>query len=161
MCPIINKQSNRYHTTKFYERTNIIGSIIGDLSREGKSFEDNEEYCVNQLKSQGISASLEDILKYTNPKNIVESYNCYGGTGINSVKKMIKNISEDNDKLKKYIYPRGVFVLKYGDNLLNDKFISSIISFNRFISGLILIFPFFYLYLYHLQYHLRNLYLVY
>ena len=32
-------------------------------------------------------------------------------------------------QLKKYIYPRGVFVLKYGDNLLNDKFISSIISF--------------------------------
>ena len=32
-------------------------------------------------------------------------------------------------QLKKYIFPRGVFVLKYGDNLLNDKFISSIISF--------------------------------
>ena len=32
-------------------------------------------------------------------------------------------------QLKKFIYPRGVFVLKYGDNLLNDKFISSIISF--------------------------------
>ena len=31
-------------------------------------------------------------------------------------------------QLKKFIYPRGVFVLKYGDNLLNDKFISSIIS---------------------------------
>ena len=32
-------------------------------------------------------------------------------------------------QLKKYIYPRGVFVLKYGENVLNDKFISSIISF--------------------------------
>ena len=32
-------------------------------------------------------------------------------------------------QLKKYIYPRGVFVLKYGDNVLNEKFISSIISF--------------------------------
>ncbi len=32
-------------------------------------------------------------------------------------------------QLKKYIYPRGVFVLKYGDNILNEKFISSIISF--------------------------------
>ncbi len=32
-------------------------------------------------------------------------------------------------QLKKYIYPRGVFVLKYGENILNDKFISSIISF--------------------------------
>ena len=32
-------------------------------------------------------------------------------------------------QLKKYIYPRGVFVLKYGDNALNEKFISSIISF--------------------------------
>ena len=32
-------------------------------------------------------------------------------------------------QLKKYIYPRGVFVLKYGENVLNDKFISSVISF--------------------------------
>ena len=32
-------------------------------------------------------------------------------------------------QLKKYIYPRGVFVLKYGENVLNEKFISSIISF--------------------------------
>ena len=32
-------------------------------------------------------------------------------------------------QLKKYIYPRGVFVLKYGGNTLNEKFISSIISF--------------------------------
>ena len=32
-------------------------------------------------------------------------------------------------QLKKYIYPRGVFVLKYGDSILNEKFISSIISF--------------------------------
>tara|TARA_B100000287_G_scaffold391013_1_gene402362 strand:- start:916 stop:2364 length:1449 start_codon:yes stop_codon:yes gene_type:complete len=32
-------------------------------------------------------------------------------------------------QLKKYIYPRGVFALKYGDNVLNEKFISSIISF--------------------------------
>ena len=32
-------------------------------------------------------------------------------------------------QLKKYIFPRGVFVLKYGENVLNDKFISSIISF--------------------------------
>jgi len=32
-------------------------------------------------------------------------------------------------QLKKFIYPRGVFVLKYGDNILNEKYISSIISF--------------------------------
>ncbi len=32
-------------------------------------------------------------------------------------------------QLKKYIYPRGIFVLKYGENVLNEKFISSIISF--------------------------------
>ena len=32
-------------------------------------------------------------------------------------------------QLKKYIYPRGVFVLKYDDNVLNEKFISPIISF--------------------------------
>ena len=32
-------------------------------------------------------------------------------------------------QIKKYIYPRGVFVLKYGDSVLNEKFISSIVTF--------------------------------
>ena len=32
-------------------------------------------------------------------------------------------------QLKKYIFPRGIFVLKYDENVLNEKFISSIISF--------------------------------
>jgi len=91
------------HDIPFRQAHHIVGSIVGDLSRQGKTFEGNEEYCVSQLKSQGISSTLEDILKYTNPKNIVESYNCYGGTGVDSVKKMIKKISEDNDELKKEI----------------------------------------------------------
>jgi len=33
------------------------------------------------------------------------------------------------NQLKKIIYPRGVFILKYDNNNINDKFISSIISF--------------------------------
>ena len=33
------------------------------------------------------------------------------------------------NQLKKIIYPRGIFILKYDNNNINDKFISSIISF--------------------------------
>jgi len=33
------------------------------------------------------------------------------------------------NQLKKIIYPRGIFILKYDNNNVNDKFISSIISF--------------------------------
>tara|TARA_A100001011_G_scaffold383449_1_gene454678 strand:- start:19892 stop:20869 length:978 start_codon:yes stop_codon:yes gene_type:complete len=32
-------------------------------------------------------------------------------------------------QLKKFIYPRGVFVIKYDNNLVDDKFMASIISF--------------------------------
>tara|TARA_B100000029_G_C16970928_1_gene739970 strand:- start:158 stop:601 length:444 start_codon:yes stop_codon:yes gene_type:complete len=32
-------------------------------------------------------------------------------------------------QLKKFIYPRGVFVLKYDKNIIDEKFMSSIISF--------------------------------
>jgi len=92
-----------HHEIPFRQAHHIVGSIVGDLSREGKSFEGNESFCVNQLQKQDISATLDDILKYTNPKNIVESYNCYGGTGVQSVKKMLKNISDENDTLKKVI----------------------------------------------------------
>ena len=35
-----------------------------------------------------------------------------------------------SNQLKKIIYPKGIFVLKYNDNPVNDKFISSIISFH-------------------------------
>ena len=34
-----------------------------------------------------------------------------------------------SNQLKKIIYPKGIFVLKYNDNPVNEKFISSIISF--------------------------------
>ena len=33
------------------------------------------------------------------------------------------------NQLKKIIYPKGIFIIKYDDNPLNEKFISSIISF--------------------------------
>tara|TARA_B100001750_G_C15189268_1_gene438005 strand:- start:28 stop:615 length:588 start_codon:yes stop_codon:yes gene_type:complete len=34
-----------------------------------------------------------------------------------------------SNQLKKIIYPRGVFIIKYGKNNIDDKFMSSIISF--------------------------------
>jgi len=37
-----------------------------------------------------------------------------------------------SNQLKKIIYPRGVFVIKYDENIINDKFIASIISFIYF-----------------------------
>ena len=33
------------------------------------------------------------------------------------------------NQLKKAIYPKGVFVIKYGNNNINDKFMASVISF--------------------------------
>ena len=33
------------------------------------------------------------------------------------------------NQLKKTIYPKGVFVIKYGNNNINDKFMASVISF--------------------------------
>ena len=33
------------------------------------------------------------------------------------------------NQLKKIIYPRGVFVIKYDKNIIDDKFMSSVISF--------------------------------
>ena len=37
------------------------------------------------------------------------------------------------NQLKKIIYPRGIFVVKYDKNNVNDKFMASIISFIFFI----------------------------
>ena len=33
------------------------------------------------------------------------------------------------NQLKRFIYPRGIFVIKYENNTVNDKFLASIISF--------------------------------
>ena len=33
------------------------------------------------------------------------------------------------NQLKKFIYPRGIFVIKYENSTVNDKFLASIISF--------------------------------
>ena len=37
-----------------------------------------------------------------------------------------------SNQLKKIIYPRGIFVIKYDENIINDKFLASIISFIYF-----------------------------
>ena len=37
------------------------------------------------------------------------------------------------NQLKKMIYPRGIFVIKYDKNIIDDKFMSSVISFYFYI----------------------------
>jgi len=84
------------HEVPFRSAHHMVGSLVGDLARKGQSFEGNEEYCVAHLKKQGISTTVQEVCKYTNPKQIVESYDSLGGTGSNSVQKMLENIHEEN-----------------------------------------------------------------
>ena len=42
------------HDIPFRQAHHIVGSMVGDLSRAGKSFEGNEQYCVDQLISKAL-----------------------------------------------------------------------------------------------------------
>ena len=92
-----------HHQVPFRDAHHVIGSLVGELTNSGKTFEGNEELCLQHLKKSGIEASTEDIFKYTDPDTIINSYNCLGGTGPEAVAEMIKNIKVENELLKKEI----------------------------------------------------------
>ena len=90
------------HGVPFRKAHHVVGSLVGDLSRQGKSFAGNEMYCVEKLnKEHLIPATLEEFVKCTDPATIVQSYNSFGGTGQKSVEAMLENIKNENEQLKR------------------------------------------------------------
>lgn len=76
----------RVHAVPFRQAHHIVGSFVGEMTRQGRNFEGCETDLLAHLKERGVAnATDSDVRHMLEPKLIVQSYESYGGTGPKSV----------------------------------------------------------------------------
>lgn len=75
--------------TPFRQAHHIVGSLVGELSRQGENFSQIEK-CKKHLEKNGIPIQKEDLEKVLNSKNVMTSYRSQGGTGPEPVRAMLE-----------------------------------------------------------------------
>lgn len=83
------------HKQPFRHAHDIVGTLVGRLSRAGKNFDSDFATCAAHLREHGIKASDEEIRKILSPKAVMLSYNCEGGTGNKAVLAMMERQHEE------------------------------------------------------------------
>ncbi len=76
------------HNVPFREAHHVVGSLVGDLTRAGKNFSDFDT-CLAHLRKHKIDAPEADLRHCLDPKAVMLSYNCLGGTGKQAVEDFI------------------------------------------------------------------------
>lgn len=76
------------HQVPFRQAHHIVGSLVGELSRSGRNFSD-ENYCMQHLKKNNITCTEEELHSVLDPKSVMMSYNSLGGTGPKAVREML------------------------------------------------------------------------
>jgi argininosuccinate lyase len=90
------------HNVPFRESHHIVGSLVGELVRMGKNF-DEFEYCYNHLKKHNINAPVEDVKRVIDAKSVMMSYNALGSTGPIAVTNTIKNLRNTLENHKRVL----------------------------------------------------------
>ncbi len=73
----------------------IVGTLVGKLSRAGKNFVTDFDTCAAHLREHGIQATDKEIREILSPKHVMLSYNSLGGTGAHSVRAMMDKMRVD------------------------------------------------------------------
>ena len=85
------------HNTPFREAHHVVGSLVGELTRAGKNFSDFD-HCMAHLQKNNINAPEADVRHCLDPKAVMLSYNCTGGTGKQPVEEMIREFKAASQK---------------------------------------------------------------
>lgn len=89
------------HKQPFRHAHDIVGTLVGKLSRAGKNFSTDFDTCVAHLKENGIVAPKEEIRAVLDPKTVMLTYNSFGGTGKKAVQENLKNLHAELEQKKK------------------------------------------------------------
>jgi len=81
------------HKVPFRDAHHVVGSLVGELVRMDSNLT-NTDYCMKHLEKKGIKAPREEVLAVLDPKKVMASYNCLGGTGPKAVRNMIKTMHD-------------------------------------------------------------------
>ena len=83
------------HKQPFRHAHDIVGTLVGKLNRSGQNFMTDFDTCVGHLKEHGIVAPPQEIRNVLDPKQVMLTYNSYGGTGKRAVSETLDNLCQD------------------------------------------------------------------
>jgi argininosuccinate lyase len=89
------------HKQPFRHAHDIVGTLVGKLSRAGKNFMTDFDTSVKHLHEHGIKATEEEIRNVLDPQKVMLTYNSLGGTGKKAVVENMQRLrAELNDKIR-------------------------------------------------------------
>lgn len=88
------------HKQPFRHAHDIVGTLVGRLNRAGENFMSDFDTCVKHLKENGIDAPVEEIRKVLDPKEVMMTYNSFGGTGKKAVQANFASLTKELDAKK-------------------------------------------------------------
>ncbi len=90
------------HNVPFRQAHHVVGSLVGELSRAGKNFNNLNE-CYAHLKQHGINAPDSEVKAVLDPTQVMKSYNSLGGTGPQAVKAVIDKSNKELERHKRVL----------------------------------------------------------
>ncbi len=89
----------------FRECHEIVGGIVGDLVKMGKTFKDWEE-TQQLLQNRGINLAIPELQRILDPKLALHSHRSLGGTSPTEVRRMVDGFEGKLDELEAQIRTR-------------------------------------------------------
>ncbi len=83
------------HKQPFRHAHDIVGTLVGKLSRAGKNFDSDFATCAAHLREHNINATDEEIRNILSPKYVMMTYNSQGGTGNKAVLATMENLRNE------------------------------------------------------------------
>ncbi len=84
------------HDVPFRETHHIVGSLVGDLVKQGKDLTATDAVMAH-LKSNGIEANEQKVRTVLSPREVMKTYNSTGGTGPKAVEAMLDELQAKLD----------------------------------------------------------------
>lgn len=91
------------HKQPFRHAHDIVGTLVGKLSRAGKNFATDPATCLSHLKEHGVVAPDAEVLAILDPAKVAASYNSLGGTGRQAVQNTLKSLHSQLDAQRRLL----------------------------------------------------------
>ena len=93
------------HNIPFRQCHEVVGSVVGELSRSGKTFADWNK-TQQLLKTKGIDLKTDQLQQILDPINTLQNNGSVGGTSPKEVKRMSQNFATQLDQIEIQISSR-------------------------------------------------------
>ena len=93
------------HNIPFRQCHEVIGSVVGELSRSGNTFSDWNK-TQQLLKTKGIDLKIDQLQQILDPINTLQNNRSVGGTSPKEVKRMSQNFATQLDQIEIQISSR-------------------------------------------------------